>query len=179
MGNRFLTFMSNAFTNLNLSDMETCYKAAKASIFRSIPIRSRRFGLEPEMTAKFAKRRCRIYEVPISYRGRTYLEGKKITWRDGFKALFTIVWFRLVHDLYNEEYGATSFSASTAAPPTACGWPAGSTNGWATGCWRSAPGWEPIRCFSSRANATSPPTQTPSTSRILRTASRVSGEPAW
>jgi len=105
MGNRFLTFMSNAFTNLNLSDMETCYKAAKASIFRSIPIRSRRFGLEPEMTAKFAKRRCRIYEVPISYRGRTYLEGKKITWRDGFKALFTIVWFRLVHDLYNEEYG--------------------------------------------------------------------------
>jgi len=105
MGNRFLTFLSNMFTNLNLTDMETCYKAAKSSVFRSIPIRSRRFGLEPEMTAKFAKHRCRIYEVPISYRGRTYLEGKKITWRDGLKALFTIVWFRLVDDLYNEETG--------------------------------------------------------------------------
>jgi glycosyltransferase involved in cell wall biosynthesis len=105
MGNRFLTVLSNMFTNLNLTDMETCYKAAKSSVFRSIPIRSRRFGLEPEMTAKFAKHRCRIYEVPISYRGRTYLEGKKITWRDGLKALFTIVWFRLVDDLYNEETG--------------------------------------------------------------------------
>ena len=104
-GNQFLTFLSNMFTNLNLTDMETCYKAAKSSVFRSIPIRSRRFGLEPEMTAKFAKHRCRIYEVPISYRGRTYLEGKKITWKDGLKALFTIVWFRLVDDLYNEETG--------------------------------------------------------------------------
>jgi len=104
-GNKFLTFLSNMFTNLNLTDMETCYKAAKSSVFRSIPIRSRRFGLEPEMTAKFAKHRCRIYEVPISYRGRTYLEGKKITWRDGLKALFTIGWFRIVDDLYNDETG--------------------------------------------------------------------------
>jgi len=105
VGNRLLTLLSNMFTNLNLTDMETCYKVARGDLLRSIPIRCNRFGLEPELTAKFAKRGCRIYEVPISYRGRTYQEGKKITWRDGFKALFLIVWFALVDDAYTEAYG--------------------------------------------------------------------------
>ena len=105
LGNRFLTLLSNIFTDLNLTDMETCYKVVRTDILKSIPIRSNRFGLEPELTAKFAKRGCRIYEVPISYRGRTYLEGKKITWRDGVKAVATIVYFWLVDDIYNQEYG--------------------------------------------------------------------------
>ena len=105
LGNSFLTTLSNIFTDLNLTDMETCYKATKASILKSIPIRSDRFGIEPELTAKFAKRGCRIYEVPITYRGRTYEEGKKITWRDGLKALFTIVYFWVKDDIYEELYG--------------------------------------------------------------------------
>ena len=105
VGNRFLTLLSNMCTNLNLTDMETCFKMAKAGLWKSIPIRSRRFGLEPEITAKFAKRGCRIYEVPISYRGRSYLEGKKITWKDGCSAIATILRFAIVDDIYNEQYG--------------------------------------------------------------------------
>lgn len=105
LGNRVLTLVSNAFTNLNLTDMETGYKVVKTSILKSIPIRSNRFGMEPELTAKLAKRGCRIYEVPISYRGRSYQEGKKITWKDGVKALVTIVYFWLVDDIYEERYG--------------------------------------------------------------------------
>lgn len=105
LGNRFLTAFSNCFTNLNLTDMETCFKMTRACILQSIPIRSNRFGVEPELTAKFAKRGCRIYEVPVSYRGRTYQEGKKITWWDGFKAIFTILYFSAVEDLYDEKYG--------------------------------------------------------------------------
>ena len=87
-------------TDLNLTDMETCYKMARADLLKSIPIRCNRFGVEPEVTAKFAKRKCRIYEVPISYRGRTYLEGQKITWRDGIKALGVMLWFKLEDDGY-------------------------------------------------------------------------------
>jgi glycosyltransferase involved in cell wall biosynthesis len=105
IGNRALTLASNAFTDLNLTDMETCYKVVKTDLLKSIPIRSKRFGIEPELTAKLAKRGSRIYEVPISYRGRSYQEGKKITWRDGVKALFTIVYFGIVDDIYEEEYG--------------------------------------------------------------------------
>ena len=105
LGNRFLTFFSNMFTNLDLTDMETCFKMVRGSILRSIPIRSDRFGFEPEITAKLAKRGCRIYEVPISYNGRSYQEGKKITWWDGIKALALIVYFWIVDDLYNERYG--------------------------------------------------------------------------
>ena len=108
IGNQFLTLVSNALTNLNLTDMETCYKVVKTSLLRSIPIRSNRFGIEPELTAKLAKRGCRIYEVPISYRGRSYQEGKKITWRDGVKAFVTMVYFRLVDDLYEKRYGHTA-----------------------------------------------------------------------
>ena len=105
IGNRLLTLASNMFSNLNLTDMETGYKVVKTSLLKSIPIRSNRFGIEPELTAKLAKRGCRIFEVPISYRGRSYKEGKKITWRDGVKALATIVYFWIVDDIYEERYG--------------------------------------------------------------------------
>jgi len=95
VGNRFLTTVSNIFSNLNLTDMETCYKVFRRSLLEGMPLRSNRFGIEPELTAKFARRRARIYEVPISYHGRTYDEGKKIGWRDGFAALWAIVRFNL------------------------------------------------------------------------------------
>ena len=105
LGNRLLTLVSNIFTDLNLTDMETCYKVVKTDLLKSIPLRSKRFGIEPELTAKLAKRGSRIYEVPISYRGRSYQEGKKITWVDGVKAFITIVYFWLVDDIYEERYG--------------------------------------------------------------------------
>jgi glycosyltransferase involved in cell wall biosynthesis len=95
VGNRFLTLLSNALTNLNLTDMETCYKVFRREVLDGIRLRSDRFGFEPEFTAKVARRRLRVYEVPISYSGRTYDEGKKITWRDGVKAVFALLWFRL------------------------------------------------------------------------------------
>jgi glycosyltransferase involved in cell wall biosynthesis len=90
MGNKFLTLLSNAFTNINLSDMETCYKMFRREILQKIKIEENRFGFEPEITAKVAKLGCRIYEVGIAYYGRTYAEGKKIGWRDGFRALWAI-----------------------------------------------------------------------------------------
>ena len=99
-GNRFLTFLCNVVTNLNLTDMETCYKAVRTDLLKSIPIVSNDFRLEPELTIKLAKRQARIFEVPISYSGRTYQEGKKITWRDGFKALSAIARFALSDDIY-------------------------------------------------------------------------------
>lgn len=95
MGNRFLTFVSNMFTNINLTDMETCYKAFRREIIQDIRIRENRFGFEPEITAKVARRQCRIFEVGISYSGRTYEEGKKIGWRDGVRALWCIVKYGL------------------------------------------------------------------------------------
>ena len=98
LANKMLTLMSNIFTNLNLTDMETCYKAFRCDLLKSIPIRSDRFGFEPEITAKIAKRRSKIYEVGISYNGRTYQDGKKITWVDGVKALLTIFRFWIVND---------------------------------------------------------------------------------
>jgi glycosyltransferase involved in cell wall biosynthesis len=94
MGNRCVTFLSNMFTNLNLSDMEVGYKVFKAEVLKDIQIKSNRFGVEPELTAKVAKKRARIYEVPISYHGRDYAHGKKITWRDGIAAIFHIIRFR-------------------------------------------------------------------------------------
>ena len=94
VGNKFLTLLSNMLTNLNLSDMETCYKIFRAELLEKITLTSNRFGFEPEITAKFAKLHCRIYEVPISYSGRNYEEGKKITWKDGLAAFFHIVRFR-------------------------------------------------------------------------------------
>ena len=94
VGNKFLTLLSNMFTNLNLTDIETCYKVFKKEIIAEIKLKSNRFGFEPEFTAKIAKKGFRIYETPISYSGRTYAEGKKISWKDGIKAVFAILWFR-------------------------------------------------------------------------------------
>jgi glycosyltransferase involved in cell wall biosynthesis len=94
VGNRVLTFLSNMFTNLNLTDMETCYKAFRRELLESLDLQEDRFGFEPEITARFAALRCRIYEVGISYSGRTYEEGKKIGWRDGLRAIWCIVKFR-------------------------------------------------------------------------------------
>ncbi len=97
VGNRFLTFLSNAFTNLNLSDMETCYKMFRAEIIKNISLRENRFGFEPEVTAKISRiKGIRIYEVGISYYGRTYEDGKKIGWKDGFRAIYCIVKYGLL-----------------------------------------------------------------------------------
>jgi glycosyltransferase involved in cell wall biosynthesis len=95
VGNKFLTTLSNMLSNLNLTDMETCYKVFRRSLLDGMPLRSNRFGIEPELTAKFARRQARIYEVPIAYHGRTYAEGKKIHWKDGFAALWAIVRYNL------------------------------------------------------------------------------------
>lgn len=95
VGNKFLTILSNIFTNLNLSDMETCYKVFRREILFRIDIKEKRFGFEAEITAKIAKINCRIYEVGISYFGRTYIEGKKINWKDGFGAIYCILRYNL------------------------------------------------------------------------------------
>jgi glycosyltransferase involved in cell wall biosynthesis len=93
VGNKFLTLFSNMVTNLNLTDMETCYKVFRREVIKDMKLQSNRFGFEPEITARIAKGKWRVYEVPISYSGRSYDEGKKITWRDGFVALYSIVRF--------------------------------------------------------------------------------------
>lgn len=95
VGNRFLTLLSNMCTNLNLTDMETCYKMFRREIVQSIEIEEDRFGFEPEITAKLSKLDCTIYEVGISYHGRTYKQGKKIGWRDGFRAIYAILKYNL------------------------------------------------------------------------------------
>ena len=94
-GNKLLTTLSNMFTNLNITDMETCYKLFKSDILKSIKIEEDRFGMEPELTAKVARKRCRIYEVGISYYGRNYDEGKKINWKDGVRAVYVILKYGL------------------------------------------------------------------------------------
>jgi glycosyltransferase involved in cell wall biosynthesis len=94
VANRFLTFVSNVFTNLNLTDMETCYKVFRREVADRLKLQSKRFGVEPEITAKVARMRARVYEVPISYSGRDFSEGKKISWKDGFPALWSILYFR-------------------------------------------------------------------------------------
>jgi len=95
VGNRFLTLLSNMLTDLNLTDMETCYKMVRSDLMRRLVLTTDRFGFEPELTAQLARSRARIYELPISYAGRTYAEGKKINWRDGVAALWHIVRFNL------------------------------------------------------------------------------------
>jgi len=97
VGNGILTLLSNMFTNLNLTDIETCYKAFRREIIQSITIEENRFGVEPEITAKISKLKCRIYEVGISYYGRTYKEGKKINWKDGFRAMYCIIKYNLMN----------------------------------------------------------------------------------
>src|SRR5215467_3008320 len=117
LGNRFLTFLSNVATNLNLTDMETCYKAIRTQLLKSIPIESNDFRIEPELTIKLAKRNARIFEVPISYSGRTYDEGKKINWRDGFRALFAIAKFAFSDNIYQRDvYGSHVLSRLSHAP---------------------------------------------------------------
>jgi glycosyltransferase involved in cell wall biosynthesis len=116
MINKTLTTISNMFCNLNLTDMETCYKVFRTDLLKSIPIRSDRFGFEPEITMKSAKRKLRIYEVPISYHGRTYEEGKKIGWRDGLKALGVIFKFWVIDDLYAAPYGRGVLNNLTGTP---------------------------------------------------------------
>ena len=95
VGNKFLTIISNMFTNLNLTDMETCYKLFRSEVIKGIKIEQNRFGIEPEITAKIAKKKCRVYEVGISYYGRSYAEGKKIDWKDGVKAIYCILKYGL------------------------------------------------------------------------------------
>jgi glycosyltransferase involved in cell wall biosynthesis len=116
MINKTLTILSNMFCNLNLTDMETCYKVFRTDLLKSIPIRSNRFGFEPEITMKSSKRKLRIYEVPISYHGRTFEEGKKIGWKDGVKALGAIIYFWLIDDLYVEPYGRGHLHNITGTP---------------------------------------------------------------
>ncbi len=100
VGNRILTNFSNMWTNINLSDMETCYKAFRSPLLEKFTIRPSRFGIEPEITAKLAKLKCRIYEVPVSYFGRDYDEGKKIDWKDGLAAFFWIIFYNLKRNLH-------------------------------------------------------------------------------
>ena len=95
LGNKFLTLLSNMFTNLNLTDMEVCYKVFRSSVIKDIKLEENRFGFEPEVTAKIAKKSLRVYEVGISYYGRKYIDGKKITWRDGFSAIRCIIKYNL------------------------------------------------------------------------------------
>jgi glycosyltransferase involved in cell wall biosynthesis len=114
--NKGLTLLSNMFSNLNVTDMETCYKVFRTDLLKSIPIRSNRFGFEPEITMKCSKRKFRVYEVPISYHGRTYEEGKKIGWKDGVKALGVILYFWLVDDLYVPSYGRGMLNNLTGTP---------------------------------------------------------------
>jgi glycosyltransferase involved in cell wall biosynthesis len=111
LGNKFLTLLTNLVSNLNLTDMETCYKAVRTGLLKSIPIRSNDYRIEPEITIKLARRNARIYEIPINYSGRTYQEGKKIDWRDGFKAIWAIVAFAFSDDVFVEdEYGSRILS---------------------------------------------------------------------
>ena len=116
MINKGLTLVSNMFCNLNCTDMETCYKVFRTDLLKSIPIRSDRFGFEPEITMKCAKRKLRVYEVPISYHGRTYEEGKKIGWKDGVKAFGVILKYWLIDDLYSEPYGRAFLNNMTGTP---------------------------------------------------------------
>jgi glycosyltransferase involved in cell wall biosynthesis len=117
LGNRFLTFLSNLVTNLNLSDMETCYKAVRTPLLKSIPLVSNDFRLEPELTIKLAKRQARIFEIPISYSGRSYSEGKKINWGDGLLALLAIIRFSFSDMIYQrDEYGSQIVARLARAP---------------------------------------------------------------
>jgi glycosyltransferase involved in cell wall biosynthesis len=109
VGNRLLTLLSNCLTNINLTDMETCYKAFRREVIQSIPIEETRFGFEPEITVKVAKRRLRIYEVGIGYWGRTYEEGKKIGWKDGFRALWCLLKYSITEPAATlQPYAATA-----------------------------------------------------------------------
>ena len=117
LGNRFLTLLCNVVSDLNLTDMETCYKVFRTDFLKKIPLRSDRFGFEPEITAKVAKRKCRLVEVPVSYQGRSYAEGKKIDWMDGLRAIFAILRFGFSDYIYAEDvYGSQVLGRLNRAP---------------------------------------------------------------
>jgi glycosyltransferase involved in cell wall biosynthesis/phospholipid N-methyltransferase len=117
LGNKFLTFLCDLVCDLNLTDMETCYKMVRASLLKSIPLESARFDVEPELAIKLARRGSRIFETPISYSGRTYREGKKIGWKDGFRALWSILYYALSDKLYTADaYGAEILGRLNRAP---------------------------------------------------------------
>jgi glycosyltransferase involved in cell wall biosynthesis len=116
MINKTITLICNMFSDLHCTDIETCYKVFRTDLLKSIPIRSDRFGFEPEITMKTSKRKLRVYEVPISYHGRTFEEGKKIGWKDGVKALGVILYFWLIDDLYAENYGRQHLNNLTGTP---------------------------------------------------------------
>jgi glycosyltransferase involved in cell wall biosynthesis len=124
MGNRLLTFLSNLITDLNLTDMETCYKAVRTRLLQSIPIRSNDFRVEPELTIKLAKRRARMYEVPITYAGRTYEEGKKIGFADAVLALGAMLRFLVIDDMYQEDEYGSSILVSLSGVPNVGRWTA-------------------------------------------------------
>jgi glycosyltransferase involved in cell wall biosynthesis len=130
LGNKLLTFLSNLVTNLNLSDMETCYKAVRTQLLKSIPIESNDFRIEPELTIKLAKRQARIFEVPISYSGRTYDEGKKINWRDGFRALLAIIKFALSDKIYQRDLHGSHILARLSRAPKFNAWMADTIRGY-------------------------------------------------
>ena len=115
VGNRIISTLSNMCTDLNLSDIETCYKVFRGDWFRGIPLQCRRFDFEPEITAKIARLKLRVYEVPIDYHGRTYQAGKKITWRDGLVAIYTIVKYRLFDGLAGMDEGLAAMHAERKA----------------------------------------------------------------
>ena len=123
VANHALTTLCNIISNLNLTDMETCYKAFRTPLLKSIPIRSDRFGIEPEITIKVAKRQARVYEVPISYNGRTYDEGKKIGLKDAFQALWVMLRFWIVDDLYKDPGRRDTGCVFGRAPVQSAGWP--------------------------------------------------------
>jgi len=117
LGNKLLTLLTNFVTDLNLTDMETCYKMVKGELLRSIPLESRGFGFEPEITIKLSKREARIFEIPIRYSGRTYAEGKKITWKDGFRALGALLKFGISDRIYvADEHGSEILARLNRAP---------------------------------------------------------------
>ncbi len=130
LGNRFLTFVTNLVTNLNLTDMETCYKAVRTDLLRSIPIVSNDFRIEPELTIKLARREARLFEVPIRYSGRTYAEGKKIDWVDGLRALAAIARFTLSDDLYVEDAHGSHVLGRMARAPRFSAWMADVIRPW-------------------------------------------------
>jgi glycosyltransferase involved in cell wall biosynthesis len=121
MGNKLLTLLSNMFTDLNLTDMETCYKMVRAPLMKSLVLTSDRFGFEPEVTARLAQARARIWEIGVTYSGRTYQEGKKIGWRDGVAALVHIVRFNLFPPRAHRRPDVVPGAAADAAPPIAAG----------------------------------------------------------
>ncbi len=122
LGNRFLTFVTNLITNVNLTDMETCYKAVRTELLKSIPLFSNDFRIEPELTIKLAKREARIFEVPISYSGRTYQEGKKINWKDGFRALLAMLRFWISDRLYVDDAHGSQILARLSRAPRFNAW---------------------------------------------------------